>query len=64
MNGRALSEACGIPYQTLLRRIKKPEDFTLGEIKALLKVLPINPVTLLEFVGIGSKDINQIQKGT
>ena len=64
MNRRALSEACGIPYQTLLRRLKNPEDFTLGEIKGLLKVLPISPVTLLEFVGISGKDINQIQKGT
>lgn len=63
MNSRALSEACGIPYQTLLRRIKNPEDFTLGEIKDLLEVLPIDPNTLLAFVGIRCKDINQIQEG-
>lgn len=52
MNSRALSNASGIPYQILLRRLQSPETFTLGEIKKLVRVLPLDPVSLLTFVGI------------
>lgn len=31
----------GISYYTLLRRLKNPQEFTLGEISALAKVLDI-----------------------
>lgn len=52
MNSRALSNASGIPYQILLRRLQSPDTFTLGEIKKLARVLPLDPATLLSFVGI------------
>lgn len=59
MNGRALSDACGIPYQTLMRRIRHPEDFTLGEIKKLVKAVHIHPLVLLSFVGYSKRDFKQ-----
>lgn len=59
MNNRALADACGIPYQTLLRRMKCPEDFTLGEIKKLVKVIPLNPFALLSFLGYSKKDMKK-----
>lgn len=60
MNNRALADACGIPYQTLLRRLKCPEDFTLGELKKLVKVIPLHPFALLSFLGYGKKDIKKL----
>lgn len=62
MNNRSLSDACGIPYQTLLRRIRNPEDFTLGEIRKLFKVLPMRPAVLLAFVGYTTQDIKKLAK--
>ena len=60
MNNRALADASGIPYQTLLRRLKHPEDFTLGEIKLLVKVVPLHPFALLSFLGYGKKDMKKL----
>ena len=60
MNNRALADASGIPYQTLLRRLKHPEDFTLGEIKLLLKVVPLHPSALLSFLGYSKKDFKKL----
>ena len=62
MNNRSLSDACGIPYQTLLRRIRNPEDFTLGEIRKLFKVLPMRPAVLLAFIGYTTQDIKKLAK--
>ena len=62
MNNRALADASGIPYQTFLRRLKHPEDFTLGEIRLLVKVIPLNPFSLLSFVGYAKKDIKKYTK--
>ena len=60
MNNRALADASGIPYQTLLRRLKHPEDFTMGELKKLVKVVPLHPFALLSFLGYGKKEINKL----
>ena len=62
MNGKLLSDASGIPYQTLIRRLKNPEDFTLGEIRKLLKAIPLNPWVLLSYIGYSTKDINRLQE--
>lgn len=60
MNVRALSGACGVPYATLLRRLQNPEDFTLGEIRKLLKTLPLHPFVLLNFIGYSNKDLKKL----
>lgn len=62
MNNRSLADASGIPYQTLLRRIRNPEDFTLGEIRKLFKVLPVRPAVLLAFIGYTTQDIKKLVK--
>ena len=62
MNNRALADATGIPYQTLLRRLQHPEDFTLGELRKLIKAIPLQPVELLRFV-YPSKDIQKLKGG-
>lgn len=59
MSCRSLADACGIPYQTLLRRLQRPEDFTLGEIKKLIKSVPVDPFVLLTFIGIREKDLRK-----
>ena len=60
MNNRALADACGIPYQTLLRRLQHPEDFTLGELRKLIKAIPLQPLELLRFV-YPPKDIRKLK---
>ena len=62
MSCRSLAGACGIPYQTLLRRLQRPEDFTLGEIKKLIKSVPVDPFVLLSFVGLREKDLRSHDK--
>ena len=62
MSCRSLADACGIPYQTLLRRLQRPEDFTLGEIKKLIKSVPVDPFVLLSFVGLREKDLRSHDK--
>lgn len=63
MNCRSLSAACGIPYQVLLRRLQHPENFTLGEIKSLIKAVHLSPYVLLSFVGYAKKDMKNIVDG-
>ena len=62
MNTRALADAAGIPYQTLLRRMKSPNDFTLGELKSLVKVVPLHPLALLSFLGYSNKDLKKLME--
>lgn len=60
MNVRALSDASGIPYQTLLRRLQNPNDFTILELRKLNAAIKLNPITILEMLGFSKKEINQI----
>ena len=52
---KMLAEVTGIPYATLWRRLNSPEEFTLGEIRQLVRVIPVNPAALLAFIGYGRK---------
>ena len=61
MNGKLLSEASGIPYQILMRRLKEPETFTLKEFRLLVKSLHLPPLALLAFVGYSAKDISKLK---
>lgn len=53
---KMLAEVSGIPYATLWRRLNNPDDFTLGEIRQLLRVIPVTPVALLRFLGFSRKE--------
>ena len=49
-NGRdrhAAAAALGVPYVTLWRRMKYPEDFTLGELQSIANVLNVSLPALL-----------------
>lgn len=60
MNCRALSDACGVPYQTLRRRLNDPDNMTLGEMKKLIKVIKLNPLVLLIYLGYSRKEIKDL----
>lgn len=61
MNNRALADACGIPYQTLLRRLQRPEDLTLGESRKLVSTIKPAPEVMLKVLGYSSKDIRNLK---
>lgn len=62
MNGKLLSDASGIPYQTLMRRLQSPENFTMGEIRKLHSAINLDPFVLLSFLGYSQKEIKQLQE--
>ena len=46
-DSRAAAAALGVPYITLWRRLKSPEDFTLGELQSIANTLNISLPALL-----------------
>ena len=46
-DSRAAAAALGIPYITLWRRLKAPEDFTLGELQSIANTLNVSLPALL-----------------
>ncbi len=56
---KMLSEASGIPYSTLWKRLEVPENITLEQFMQLLRVLPIPAEALLAFVGYSTKEIRR-----
>lgn len=51
MDVKSLSGASGIPYQILLRRLKNPDDLTLGETRKLCESIRLNPIVLMNYLG-------------
>ncbi|MBR3973254.1 MAG: hypothetical protein IKJ99_04825 [Oscillospiraceae bacterium] len=60
MQKKQLAEASGIPYSTLWKRLKKPDDMSLKELKQLLTVIPIPADDLLKFVGYSCKERKRV----
>lgn len=56
---KMLAEASGIPYSTLWKRLDKPEEMSLSELRKLLTVLPIPAEALLAFVGYKPKEMKK-----
>ena len=50
-NFKQLAEQTGIPYTTLWRRLQDPDTLTVGQLKAIIKTIPIPPETVLAFLG-------------
>ena len=46
-DSRAAAAALGVPYITLWRRLKAPEDFTLGELQSIANTLNVSLPALL-----------------
>lgn len=57
MNVRALSQASGIPYQILLRRLQNPDDLTIEELRKLNIAIGLDPLVLLSCFSFSKKDI-------
>lgn len=47
LSQNALAARAGIPLSTFRRRLKRPEDFTLGEVLSLAEALGVTPDALL-----------------
>lgn len=53
-----VAEQVGTPYSTLCKRLNNPDELSLGELHKMVRVIPIDPESLLMFVGYDSKQIN------
>lgn len=50
-NIKQLAELVNIPYTTLWRRLQDPDTLTVGQLKTIIKTIPIPPKTVLAFLG-------------
>lgn len=53
----ALSNASGVPYQILRRRLQNPDDLTIAELRKLYKAIRLDPMVLLSIIGFSHKDV-------
>lgn len=51
-----LSDATGIPYATLWRRIGNPDDLTIGQLRSITSIINVDPAAVLELVGYSRKE--------
>lgn len=61
-NTKGLAEAVGIPYTSFWRMIQEPEKITLGQLRKLLKIIPLPASALLAFVGYERKEVNSYEQ--
>lgn len=52
---KALAEAVGMPHSSLWKLLQEPEKITLGQLRKIVKVIPIKPADVLAFVGMDFK---------
>lgn len=48
---RQLAEAASIPHTTLWRRLQDPDTLTVGQLKTIIKTIPLPPDAVLSFLG-------------
>ena len=58
---RALAEAAGIPHTSLWRLLQEPEKMTLGQLRKLLKTIPLPAAAILAFVGYERKEVKSYE---
>jgi len=58
----ALGSALGVCQATAGNYLKKPETIRLNALRAMVKVLKLNPVVVLRALGYTTKDIQKITK--
>lgn len=56
-NKKQLAEAVDIPYSSFWRMLQEPEKITLGQLRALLKTIPLPASAVLVFVGYDRKKV-------
>ena len=52
---KELAQAVEIPYTSFWKMMKEPEKITLGQLRRIAKVIPIQPADVLAFVGMDFK---------
>ena len=57
---KELAEAAGMPPSTLWKRMQQPDTMTIGELKKLVGVVPIDPGAVLALVGYLPKEILRV----
>lgn len=60
-NMKQLAEAADIPYSSFWRMLQEPEKITLGQLRALLKTIPLPAAAVLAFVGYERKEITNYE---
>lgn len=55
-----LSEAAGIPYATLWKRLDNPDNMTISELRKLVGTISIDPEAVLALVGYAPKEILRV----
>lgn len=63
MSQRALSASCGIPQATLSKRLSRPEDLTVAELRKLVGTLGPDPYVMLILLGYSQKDVTRMAEG-
>ena len=61
-NTKGLAEAVGIPYTSFWRLIQEPEKMTLGQLRKLLKTIPLPAAAILAFVGYDRKEVKSYEQ--
>lgn len=57
MTQTELATSCEIPQSTLSKRIAKPENFTVAELRKLVGAITPDPLIILGLLGYSVKDI-------
>lgn len=57
MTQTELAASCDIPQSTLSKRIAKPENFTVAELRKLIGTITPDPLVILSLLGYSTKDI-------
>ena len=62
MYQKDLTASSGIPQSTLSKRLKQPEDFTVGELQKVVKAIAPDIAVLLTLLGYDSKQIKKFRE--
>ena len=60
MTQRDLAGSCGIPQPTLCKRLAKPENLTVAELRKLVGAITPDPLVILGLLGYTAKDIKAV----
>jgi hypothetical protein len=60
---RALGEALGVCQATAGNYLRNPESIQLGTLRAMVKLLRLDPVIVLRVLGYSSKEIKRFKEG-
>ena len=62
-NTKVLAENVGIPYTSFWRLLQEPDKITLGQLRKMLRVLPLPAAAVLAFIGYDGKTSRSFERG-